>query len=170
MMEKITAPPNVCIATANLACYIGITAIFFHLIGSKQYDMTLQDKAEYARLFTTHASSATKDTICKARAEYLDRISVAAEEQKRKRTAANNALLRNRIGPIVLLCIIVSVAAFLRSTKPGIGAEHEQWSPAHSYLLGVVVLCFVSELFVFGGVLMPLDKMGDFEIAAQLTE
>lgn len=169
-MEKITASPNACIATANLACYIGITAIFFSMIGAKQYDMTLRDKAEYARLFTKHASEETKEAICKARAEYLATISEAAAEQQKKRTAANNALLRYRIGPIVLVCLILSVIAFMRSTKPGVGPAHEQWMPAHSYLLGVVILCFVSELFVFGGVLMPLDKMGDFEIAAQLTE
>lgn len=168
--KGMMAPPNMAIGFANLACYVGMTAIFFEVIGSKQYDMTVRDKVDYLRLYIEHASQETRDALCESRAKMILDIEEAAKEQEVARKAANRRLLRNRVGPIIIICLGVAIASFLRSAKPNSGGDpSKEWTTAHTTLLALVLLCFSTELFVFGGVLLPYEKIGDWEIVHRVA-
>ena len=169
ILAEIAAAPNVSIACANLACYVAMTAAFFATVGSKQYDMTVLDKAEYARLYASYASKETRAMICDQRRKMLDSIKAKADDQKTRREKANTELLRKRIGPVVMLFTVLAVFFFFKSNKPNVGPVSSQWTTSHSTLLGLVLLCFSTELFVFGGVLLPYEKIGDTEIAHQIA-
>lgn len=170
LSKEVFSSPNLSLAFANLTCYFAMTTLFFSQIGAKQYDMTLLDKNENMRLFATHASARTREMICARRARMLADGREEAAKQRETRESSNRSLLRRRVGPAVLVFGTLSAYFFVRAYSGSSTSPSEKWTRAHTTLMTFVLLCFSTELFVFGLVLLPHEKIGDFAIVDRLVQ
>ena len=72
---------------------------------------------------------------------------------------------------MALAFAIAALYFFSQSAREGSDApDAAQWKRTHTILTGLVLLCFSTEILVFGGVLVPFEKIGDAAIISRVVQ
>ena len=159
---SVVSPENIALLSINLAAYAAMQALFFKLVGSKQYDNTLYDKVDMATVFTSFASPGTKESICEKSTTQLRELKEAADKEKIVRSKANNFLLLSSVGPFSLLATIVGCVYLGKAVKEGI------WKKDHNILLVLILGAFTTEIIIFLTVIKPYSIVGDYQLVAEM--
>lgn len=161
-LREVVAPENIFLIVANIICFVIFQCIFFYKVASRLYEVVIRDKASLVRLFLQEADPKTQEYAC---AFIEGRIADGADSlknERRTRDAKNRESLRSIAAPFLIgsgaLIVITGTASRIRGS----------WSRAHTLSLAMVVLCFMTELYIYGTIIRQYRVIGDFEIISYL--
>lgn len=158
----VVMPENVALIALNVAAYMTMQALFFRLVGSKQYDTTVYDKVDAARYFTARAAPSTRRAICDKAVAEMDGARAEASAERSARARENHKLLVRSVAPLVG----VSSGAGLLSMLLAIALDRWKW--AHTGLLLCVAGAFSTEVVIYFTVVKRYSIVGDYEILATM--
>lgn len=148
----------------NVIFFIIVQTLFFVFIASKQVDNVIEDKVAIIKTFASY-----NDTINDKITEFLNSkkrniVENNAEKQKHKRNRYNLSLIQKRVGiPLIIATIALGIFIYKMYKKDTL-----LWNNTDTLALVLVLLAYMTELFMYFAVIKCYVFVGDYDILSTL--
>jgi hypothetical protein len=154
---------NMVIIFSNILFFITVQTLFFKFIASKLFEIVLEDKVDILNEYVKYDEQQKEKIKVYMEKEETKELVKKGSEQEKKRDKLNNKLIMKWIGIPFVIVIIIFIASVARLKLQG-----KYWNKIHTGLLLLVVSAYLTELFVFFGIVKQYQFYGDQQIYSTL--
>ena len=154
-----TVSTNLALVAANVVCFVFFQCAFFYLVGSRLFEKVLHDKGSILRNVLGAAAAEERAHFC----AYVKKNAGSVDPSvAHKRDRHNRALLLRISLPIIAVSLVVMAVCMVLAIRRG------AWTRSHSMSLCIILLCFLTEIYLYLVVIRNYDIVGDLELLGKL--
>lgn len=154
---------NMVVMFSNILFFIVVQTLFFKYVASKQFEIVLEDKVNILNEYLKYdKEQKEKIKIYMEKKETIELIK-KGNEQKEKREKLNNNVIIRWIAIPFIIVLIIFIASIGRLKIQG-----KYWTKIHTGLLLLVVTAYLTELFIYFGIIKQYQFYGDQKIYSTL--
>lgn len=154
---------NMIIMFSNILFFIVVQTLFFKYIASKQFEIVLEDKVDILNEYLKYDEQQKEKIKVYMEKEETKELIKKGNEQEKKRDKLNNNLIMKWIGIPFIIVLIIFIASVGRLKLQG-----KYWTKIHTGLLLLVVTAYLTELFIYFGIVKQYQFYGDQKIYSTL--
>lgn len=154
---------NMIIIFSNIVFFMIIQTLFFKYIASKQFELVLKNKVDILNTYLKYDTDQKEKIKKYINDEKTQKIIKNSYDSEKKRNKYNNMLIIKWIGIPIIITLLIFIISVVR-----LKLQNKYWTNIHTGLLLLVISAYLTELFVYFGIVKQYQFYGDQKIFASL--